>query len=191
MKVDTSPAQSSGPRSVVSEIENWILMTQYSAAGIFEPTGYDQSATLYQTPVESSFVLSMINGTSKAATFSDGSKESQFEQLISAVRSVTEDEESYWFYGVDPFDEVSVLEWVRENDYEQCSQSNLGSFETSPAQEGGKAWLGLVGASKKWMLLIGYDPGAGFQITVHGTLKFCTMMTQWLKVTPEPGEENP
>ncbi len=125
-------------------------------------------------------MLALIDETARAASFSDGTGRSQYQQLISAIRSATHDQQAYWFYGYDPDNALSVLSWVRENNYEYASEWNLNSFETSPAPEGGISWLGLVASDKKWMLLMEHNPCNEFKITFHGTLKLCTTITQLL-----------
>src|SRR6056297_376722 len=166
--------------SVTSEIETWIQSTQFDADGYFVPTGFGRTVTLYQTPVEWSFVLALIDGSGKAASFSDGTGRSQYQQLIAAVRSVTNDQQAYWFYGYDPDNALSVLSWVRENNYEYATEWNLNSFETSPAPEGGVSWLGLVASDKQWMLLLEHNPCNDFKITFHGTADLCALVTQLL-----------
>jgi len=166
--------------SVTSEIETWIQSTQFDADGCFRPTGFDRTVTLYETPVEWSFVLALIDGSGKAASFSDGSGRSQYQQLISAVRSATNDQQAYWFYGYDPDNALSILSWVRENNYEYATEWNLNSFETSPAPEGGVSWLGLVASDKQWMLLLEHNPCNDFKITFHGTDDLCALVTQLL-----------
>jgi hypothetical protein len=122
----------------------------------------------------------LIDGSGKAASFSDGTGRSQYQQLISAVRSATNDQQAYWFYGYDPDNALSILSWVRENNYEYATEWNLNSFETSPAPEGGVSWLGLVASDKQWMLLLEHNPCNEFRITFHGAADLCAMVTQLL-----------
>ncbi len=164
------------------EIETWILTKQFSADGYFTPNGFERTVTLYETPIDLSFVLSMIDGTAKAASFDDGTGRSQYKQLISAVRSATNNQQAYWFYGTDPDNALSVLSWVRENNYEYATEWNLGNFETSPAPEGGVSWLGLVAIDKQWLLLLEHNPCNEFTIKLHGPSNLCSAVMQTLNV---------
>jgi hypothetical protein len=124
----------------------------------------------------------MIDGTAKAASFADGTGRSQYQQLIFAVRSATNKQPAYWFYGFDPDNALSVLSWVRENNYDYATERNLGSFETSPAPEGGVSWLGLVAIDKQWLLLLEHNPCNEFAIKFYGPSELCSKVMKILNV---------
>lgn len=96
-------------QSKTSEIETWIRSTQFDVDGYFRPTGFDRTVTLYEAPFEWFFVLALIDGSGKTGSFSDGSGRSQNQQLISTVRSATNDQQAYRFYGYYPDNALSVL----------------------------------------------------------------------------------
>lgn len=165
-----------------TEIESWIRTKQFSVDGYFTPTDFERTVTLYKTPIDLSFALSIINGTAKAASFADGTGRSQYQQLISAIRSATKKQQAYWFYGFDPDNALSVLSWVHENNYDYATEWNLGNFETSPAPEGGVSWLGLVAIDKQWLLLLEHNPCNEFTIKLHGPSELCSTVMQTLNV---------
>ncbi|WP_028487592.1 hypothetical protein [Thiothrix lacustris] len=165
-----------------SKIKDWILTKQFSADGYFSPRGFAREVTLYQTQLDHSFFLSMFNGIAKASSFADGTDRSQYRQLISAIQSVTNKQQAYWFYGIDPDNALSLLSWVRENNYDYNTEWLLNSFESSPAPQGGVSWLGLVATDKQWLLLFEHNPGNVFRITLHGSHDLCSAVMQILNI---------
>jgi hypothetical protein len=157
----------------VDDVRAWIDGTLIGSDGYFAPTGFASSVPLYQTPLRGSFVLSVIDGSARLAPFRVPDGRSAYNELIRVVRRVSADEPAYWFYGTDPDNALSVLSWVHRCHYEHALDYRLGSFETEPAQEGGRSWLGLAGQSRRWLLLHEYNPCNSFAITVHGPSEFC------------------
>ena len=169
----TSGCSETPEGGVIEDVRAWIDGTLNGPDGYFAPTGFASVLPLYHTALRGSFVLSMITGTARPAPFRVPDGRSAYHELIQAVRRASADEPAYWFYGTDPDNALSVLSWVRRCHYEHALDHALQSFETEPADEGGCSWLGLVGESRRWMLLHEYDPGNSFAINVHGPPEFC------------------
>jgi len=141
--------------------------------GYFSPTGFASSLPLYHTPLHGSFVMSVIDGSARPASFRVPEGHSAYNELIRVVRRESADEPACWFYGTDPDNCLSVLAWVHQCHYNHALDGCLESFETTPAVQGGVSWLGLSGVSRRWLLLHEYSPHDSFAITFHGPPEFC------------------
>ena len=75
-----------------------------------------------------------------------------------------------------------MLSWVRQCHYEYAVDHPLESFETEPAREGGRSWLGLAGGSRRWLLLHEYHTCNSLAITVHGPPDFCRAVVEGVGV---------
>ena len=167
-------------QSSTDAIETWLRSTQFSDDRYFSPSGFEDSVQLYHTPLDLSFVQTVIDGTSRHAPFSNKNDGSRYQALVDAIRTVTEDEPAYWFYVTDPDNAVSLLSWIRVCNYEYAVEYHLSCFETSPAPEGGLAQLGLVGEDTRWMLLHQHNPCNDFRIEFHGSTALCSAVAELL-----------
>jgi hypothetical protein len=172
-------------RVVVEDMTAWINGALMGPDGYFTPTGFEYSLPLYNTPLSGSFVLSVIDGSAHPAPFRVPSG-SGYCELIRSVQRVSTDEPACWFYGTDPDNAVSVLSWVRQCNYDHALDHALESFETEPAREGGCAWLGLAGESRRWLLLHEYSSCNSLGITIHGPAEFCRAVAAKVGIMDEP-----
>jgi len=170
---------------VVDDVKAWINGTHIGPNRYFTPTGFEYSLPLYNTPLCGSFVLSVIDGSARPAPFRVPSG-SGYCELIRSVRRVSVDEPACWFYGTDPDNAFSRLSWVRQCYYDHSLDYALESFETEPTREGGCAWLGLAGVSRRWLLLHEYSAGNSFGITLHGPAEFCRAVGAGVGIVAEP-----
>lgn len=166
---------------MIDDVKQWLLTTQFSNDGYFSPNGFEQSATLYDTPLGLSFVLAMIDGSADPAPFVPDDGGSRYGKLIETIRRATNNSPAYWFFGNDPDNAFSELLWIRRCDYQLASEYNLNQFETSPAPEGGVSWLGLVSGDKDWLLLHHHNPCNRFRIEVHGPAEWCSNISTQLR----------
>jgi hypothetical protein len=158
---------------VDEDMKAWVSGTLIGPDGYFAPTGFPSSRTLYHTPLAGSFVLTLIDGSARPAPFRVPEGRSAYGELVRVVQRVSAGEPAYWFYGTDPDNALSVLEWVHRCHYDHDPGYRLEAFERSPAAEGGRSWLGLAGGSRRWLLLHESDPSTSFSISVHGRPEFC------------------
>lgn len=157
----------------MEEMKAWISETQIGPDGYFAVTGFESSMSLYHTALSGSFVLSVIDGRARPAPFRVPDGHSAYNELIRVVRRVSLDEQACWFYVTAPDNAFSTLEWVQKCNYNHALDYRLESFERSPAAEGGLSLLGLVGASRRWLLLHEYEQSESFDISVYGSTEFC------------------
>ena len=146
---------------------------------------YPCSAVVYHTRLVNSFVQTVIDGTSRAASFPAKTVGYPYQQLLTSIKALSGNELSFVFYGRDPDNALSVMSWVRPCTYEHACHS-LDTFETAPAEEGGVSWLGFIGESTTWLLLHVLEPSESFNITAYGTAKFCRELTTSLGIDHVP-----
>lgn len=171
---------------MIEDVKSWISGTLIGSDGYFAPTGFEASLSLYHTKLGGSFVLSLIDGSARPAAFRVPQGRSAYNELVRLVQRVSGDEQAYWFYVADPDNALSVLEWVHRCYYDHALDYRLESFERTPAAEGGCSWLGLVGASRRWLLLHEYNQGNSFGISIHGPAEFCRAVAAGVGVEAEP-----
>jgi hypothetical protein len=171
---------------VVEDVKAWINGTLIGPDGYCTPTGFEYSLPLYSTPRCGSFVRSVIDGSTRPAPFRVPSG-SGYCELIRSVRRVSADEPACWFYGTDPDNARSLPSWVRRCHYDHALDYALESFETEPTREGGCAWLGLAGASRRWHLLHEYSACNSFGITLHGPAEFSRAVAAGVGIVAAPG----
>ena len=171
------------PESVVESFVNDQLIgsNQYLSPA----TTFPCSAAIYQTPLLNSFVQTVIDGISRPASFPNQSVGFPYRQLLSCVKTLTDNEPFFAFYGRDPDNALSMLSWVRTCTYEQA-HNMLKSFELAPAEQGGGSWLGFTGNSTEWLILHELEPGESFNINAYGTKHFCKEITLLLGVDHVP-----
>lgn len=162
-----------------TEMQAWLRSTQFTKDCYFEPTGFEREVILYETPLNWSFVLTIIEGTAKSASFSAEAGCSKYRKLINVIQSATGNQEAFWFYGTDPDNTLSILSWIRVCNYNNAPEYELNNFERFPADQGGVSWLGLVGADRKWLLLHEHDPSS-FSIKFFGANDLCEKIATML-----------
>lgn len=158
---------------MIEDMKAWVSGTLIGPDGYFSPTGFDASLTLYHTPLGGSFVLSIIDGSARPAPFHVPEGRSMYNELVRAAQRASGGEPAYWFYVTDSDNALSVLEWMHRCNYDDALDHCLESFERTPAVEGVFSWLGLAGASRKWLLLHEYSQCNSFGMSVHGPPDLC------------------
>lgn len=171
---------------MIEDMRTWVSATLIGQNGYFAPTGFESSLALYHTRLAGSFVLSLIDGTASPAPFRVPEGRSAYNELVRAVQRASDGESAYWFYVTDPDNAQSMLEWVHRCHFEHALDYRLESFERTPAAQGGCSWLGLAGASRRWLLLHEYNQCNSFGLSIHGPLAFCRAVAAGVGVQAEP-----
>jgi hypothetical protein len=153
------------------EFKTWVWknFTDKSSYDLFVVPSFPSSISLYKTGIVDSFLATIINGRVNRANFNAKNfpAEYEYDALIRHLRYATEKEASRGFYFLDHDDAWGELSSVWQWD-QKYSTRYLSYFEDEPAEEAGAAHLGIVGDSKKWMLLHDYYPGNYFEISFYG-----------------------
>jgi hypothetical protein len=100
---------------------------------------------------------------------------------------VTGRERAFWFYVTCPDNSASIVSWVQECRYDWALDEPLSRFEVEPAREGGVSYLGLLGASVRWLLLHQHDPDEEFSISFHAPAEMCEELSRGLAVRTRVG----
>lgn len=170
---------------MVEKMTAWIGTELIGPDRYFAPTGFESSLVLYHTELPDSFVLAVIEGSTRPAPFRVPKGQSSYRELVRAVHRLSDEAPACWFYITDPDNCFSILEWVRP-----CGDGDspgwwLECFERNPAAQGGISWLGLAGADRRWLLLHEYNQGNSFEISIYGPSDFCRAVAVHMGVTTE------
>ena len=156
----------------VQEIENWIFKSLVNDDEFLSTDIFEKSEILYSTSLSNNFVATIINGSGQSASYKVAPPgQSQYNFIIRQVAEATESEPAFWFYYTVIDNAIGNINGIWENNYSYCLDSQLEKFELEPAKEGGVSYLGLVGESRKWLLLHMFEPSESFNI------KFCSSQT--------------
>lgn len=160
------------PDSAAKFIEDVLL----GADNAFAARNFEASATIYRVRLQTSFVAALINGAEEEVGFWGPAGRNRYSELLRRLGQLTSCEPCFWFYVCDSLDGLSQLGFVRAAKFEPGGDFldvPLAQFETEPAPIGGGAYLGLLAASGKWLLLHTHYAEQEFEISVNGPSKLC------------------
>jgi hypothetical protein len=144
--------------------------------GTFAPRDFESTATIYRSRLRGSFVEALINGAQEEVGFWAPAGRNRYSEVLRWLGQLTGHEPAFWFYVCDSVDGQSNLSWVRTARHEPGGDflnAPLAQFEIEPAPTGGGAYLGLLSASGKWLLLHTHYAEQEFEISIHGATKLC------------------
>jgi hypothetical protein len=142
----------------------------------FAPRDFQSTATIYRARLRASFVEALINGSEEEVGFWAPEGRNRYSELLRRLAQLTGHEPAFWFYVCDSAKGLSKMSWVRAAKFEPGGDFlnvPLAQFEIEPAIIGGGAYLGLLGASGKWLLLHTHYAEQEFEIALHGATKLC------------------
>jgi hypothetical protein len=166
----------------VAAARSWIDSALAGQAAGFEPHGFESVFVVYRVGLRGSFLASLINGARELTTFAVPDGRYRYGELMREVGRLTGRERAFWFYITYPDNSSSIVSWVQECRYGWALDEPLSRFETEPAREGGVSYLGLLGASARWLLLHQHRPDEEFVISFHGPTRMCEALSHGLAV---------
>jgi len=173
----------------VKEVIRTVLLTD---DGAFAPRDFQSVATIYRARLRGSFVDALISGAEEEVGFWAPAGRNRFSELLRWLGQLTGHEPAFWFYVCDSVGGQSHLSWVRVANHEPGGDFlnvPLAQFEIEPAPTGGGAYLGLLGAGGKWLLLHTHYAEQEFEISIHGATKLCNDLCRLVKCTGVVAEQ--
>lgn len=90
------------------------------------------------------------------------------DELVTALKRRLGSGAAFWFWVVDPDNALSLLRPVELADPSFSDYAlRLKHFTDNPAEQGGESFLGLIPASKDWLLVHEFSPGNDFTLSFH------------------------
>ena len=163
------------PTHIDREAGSWIHRNLFPAPDYqFSAAPFEAGERLYWTAVDDPVLKGIVDGVGQPAPW-------KYEQLLHAVKDVTESAAAQAFYVALHDNMVADTRWVRTHAWTGW-WTPLYAIELEPgAAEGGASYVGILSEKRDWLLMHDYSPCNDLTISLHASAHLCKRLLALLE----------